>query len=69
MPWACCVAAIADLASLKKSNVQTLVGQCMFSTLRIAAFSQIGVNVAIIMDVLTRESYHPALRGNASLLV
>ena len=69
MPWACCVAAIADLASLKKSNVQTLVGQCMFSTLRIVAFSQIGVDVAMIMDVLTREGCQPVLRRNVSLLV
>ena len=69
MPWACCAAALADLASLKKSNAQTLVGQCMFSTLRIAAFSQIGVDVAMIMDVLTREGCQPVLRQNASLVV
>ena len=69
MPWACCAAAIADLASLKKSNVQTLVGQCMLSTLRIVAFSQIGVNVAMIMDVLTREGCQPVVRRNVSLLV
>ena len=46
-----------------------LVGQCMFSTLRIVAFSQIGVDVAMIMDVLTREGCQPVLRRNASLLV
>ena len=46
-----------------------LVGHCMFSTLRIATFSQIRVNVAVIMDVLTREGCQPVLRRNASLLV